>query len=176
MVAMDRRNVLKSLGLGSLGIAVGSTGYRVGAWWNQSAAAGYDTLSDSEVEIARAITDAMFPGEANVPNGMPNGVDAGVIEHLDDYLSSIDGQSSRLLRLVLHAIDDAAIFRDLQFRRFRYRQRADRTDILRAWDESTIVFRRKAFRGLKMVLAAGYCDHPDVLGAAGIQYGCGAPA
>lgn len=173
---MDRRTFLKWTGLGSLGLTIGSAGYRASTWWNQPAAPGYEVLSDSEAEIARAIADAMFPGEESNPDGMPNGVEAGVVDHLDEYLATIDAKASRLLRLLLHAIDDVAILSDMQFRRFRFRPRSERADILRVWDQSTIVFRRKAFRGLKMVLAGGYCDHPQVLGAAGIQFGCGAPA
>jgi len=172
---MDRREFLKWTGLGSLGLAVGSAGYRVSTWWNQPTATGREVLSAGEVEIARALADAMFPGESVPAGGMPNGVDAGVVEHLDRYLAGIGDDPSRLMRLVLHAVDDAAIFSDLSFRRFRYRPRDERTEILRAWDHSRIVFRRKAFRGLKMVLAAGYCNHPEVLGAAEIQYGCGVP-
>jgi len=173
---MDRRTFLKGTGLGSLGLTIGSAGYRVSMWWNQPAAPGYTVLSDSEAEIARAIVDAMFPGETSVPDGLPNGVEAGVVDHLDDYLATIDEDLSRLLRLLLHAIDDVALLSDLQFRRFRFRPRSERASILRAWDRSTIVFRRKAFRGLKMVLAGGYCEHPKVLKATGIEFGCGAAA
>ena len=160
-------------GLSGAAVTLGSTAYRVSGWWNQPSADSFTVLSESEVEIAGAMADAMFPGEPYVDAGMPNGAEAGVVEHLDQYLGSVDAHSSRLLRLLIHAIDDAAVLSDFRLTRFRHRPREQRIAILKAWDNSQITFRRKAFRSVKLIMAGGYCSHAGVLGAAGIDYQCG---
>ncbi|MFB6352258.1 MAG: twin-arginine translocation signal domain-containing protein [Bradymonadaceae bacterium] len=170
---MKRRDFLKLAGIGTVGAGLGSAAYRATGWWNQPSARGREILSADEVAITEAIVDAMFPGESMQPNGMPNGTDAGIVEHLDGYLAAIDAHSSRLMRLLLHLIDEGALVSDLTFRRFRYRSRKDRIAILKAWDNSEIVFRRKAFGGLKLILAGGYCTHETVLQVSGIHYTCG---
>lgn len=170
---MNRRDFLKATGLGGLVIGLGSTAYRVLGWWNQPAGSGYGVLSRDEVEILEAVADAMFPGEEYQEGGMPNGVEAGVVAHVDSYLAAIDGQVSRLLRMLVHLIDSHAAISDFRLRRFRDRPRDERIAILKAWDNSSILARRKGFRGLKLVLAGGYCTHPDVLGASGIRFRCG---
>lgn len=173
---MDRRTFLKLAGIGGATAGVGSAAMRVSSWWRQTSAAGFEVLSGTEVEIVRAMADAMFPGEEHTEDGLPNGAEAGVVEHLDQYLAAIDARSGNLLRMLIHLIDEAALVSDLRFRRFRYRPREQRIAILKAWDNSSIVFRRKAFRGLKIVLAGGYCNDPKVLAAAGIDYKCGGTA
>jgi len=166
---------LKLAGLGTLGAGLGSMAYRASGWWNQPSAEGREVLSATEVAITEAIADAMFPGVA-AADGLPNGAETGVVTHLDGYLAAIDARSSRLMRLLLHAIDEAAVVSDLAFRRFRHRSREERIAILKAWDNSGIVVRRKAFRGLKLILAGGYCTDRRVLRATGIHYSCGGPA
>lgn len=173
---MNRRDFLKMAGVSGVAASLGSVIYRASHWWNQPSAASYDVLSREEVEIARAIGDALFPGEDYMQGGMPNGVDAGVVEHLDGYLAAVNPDSSRLLRLLFHAIDDVAILSDFGFTRFRNRPREERIAILKAWDNSKIAFRRKAFRGLKLILAGGFCSHPEVRQAIGMHFRCGGPA
>lgn len=172
---MRRRAFLKWAGIGTAGAGLGTTAYRVSGWWNQPSADAYRVLSADEAAITEAMADAMFPGDPG-DGGMPNGADAGVVAHLDGYLATIDQRSSRLMRMVLHLIDEAAMATDLTFRRFRHRKRHERIAILKAWDNSGIVFRRKAFRGLKLILAGGYCTNDGVLQATGIHYTCGGPA
>ena len=172
---MQRRDFLKLAGIGTLTAGLGSTAYKVSGWWNQPSAEGYEVLSAEEVAITAAIVDAMFPGEEH-PGGLPNGVEAGVVGHLDGYLGAIDERSSQLMRMLIHGIDEISTFSDLRFRRFRARPREQRIAILKAWDNSGIVLRRKAFRGLKLILAGGYCTNADVLRSTGIHYSCGSPA
>lgn len=170
---MRRRSFLKLAGLGTIVSGIGSMGYRVVDWWNQPTADGAAVLSSEERSIARAVADAMFPGEEFLDGGMPNGVDAGIVEDLDEYLAAIDQRSSRLLRMLLHLIDEMAIPRGLRFQRFRARSRDERIAILKTWDNSSLMVRRKAFRSLKLIMAGGYCNHEDVLEAAGIDFRCG---
>ena len=90
----------------------------------------------------------------------------------DDYLTTIDEIPANLLRALLHAIDDIAVLAGGAGARFRFRPRTEREAILRAWDDSPFAPRRRAFFGLKILLAMGYTESPAVIAAAGWDYGC----
>lgn len=172
IAAMNRRDFLKLSGIGTLMAGFGATLYRVKDWIGQRAADGYAVLSREEAAIAQSIADAMFPGEPYLDQGLPNGNDVGVVEHLDQYLASIDDRSSQLLRMLLHLVDDVSFLVGLGMAPFHERSRSERIEILRAWDNSSIAIRRKGFRGLKLVLAAGYCTNARVLEAADVDFQC----
>lgn len=168
---MNRRQFLILGGVSSTALFVGSTAYRIGAvWWDQSADPDHRVLSTREAEIADAIADAMFPGDHL---GMPNGTDVGVVATFDDYLAALHPQKTNLLRLLLHAIDEMAIFDGLDLKPFRHRSRDERRAILAKWDGSGLTARREAFLGLKVIFAMGYCEAPEVVRSAGIDYECG---
>jgi hypothetical protein len=169
---MNRRKFLTLAGLSTIAATCGSTVLRVGSWWDQDAAVAYQSLSEQEAGIAAAIVDALFPGDAGSPP-MPNGVELGVVEGFDAYLAGIDPMSADMLRMLLHAIDDMAVFSDFGLTRFHKRPRHERIAILREWDNSGLMIRRSGFRALKFALGNHYCNHPDVLRAAGIHYSCG---
>jgi hypothetical protein len=172
---MNRRNFLKLAGLGTAAATVGSAAFRLGYWWNQVPGADFQVLSDEEAAITAAIADALFPGDVGAPP-MPNGVDVGVVEKFDKYLANLDETSADALRLLVHAIDDMAIFVGLGMTRFHKRSRKERIEVLDAWDTSSLMVRRSGFRALKYALSNQYCNHPDVLRAAGIHYSCGGVA
>lgn len=172
---MNRRSFLKLAGLGSVAAGLGTVASRVAVWWDQAAGADYQELSLTEAKITGAIVDAMFPGD-RFDGGIPNALDTHVIEKFDHYLYRVDARSSNLLRVLLHTIDEMSIFSDFGLTRFHKRPREERIAILKAWDNSSITVRRKAFRGLKLLLAGGYCTDQKVLGAAGIHFTCGGPA
>jgi hypothetical protein len=168
---MQRREFIKVSGLSAVAVATGSMAYRVGGvWWDQESAAHLQVLSADEARVVAAMADAMFPEDGW---GMPNGAGAGVVEALDDYLSAIDEATANLLRLLIHAIDDMAIMRGFGMTRFHKRTREERIAILGSWDSSSSSIRRGAFQGLKFVMCMGYCEHPEVLRAAQIDYSCG---
>lgn len=168
---MHRRTFLKVTGIGSTAAVAGALAYRVGGvWWEQGAAENFQALSAHEAKIARAIADAMFPGDHL---GMPNGVQAGVVEALDDFMASVDTQTANLLKFFLHAIDEMAVLSNFGMTRFHRRPREQRIKILQAWEQSMLATRRMAFQGLKFVMATGYCESPAVLQAAGIVFSCG---
>ena len=159
-------------GLSTASVMAGSAIYRVRtAWWDQEVSDSYRMLSAREAAIAEAMADAMFPGDQL---GMPNGTDVAVVETLDGYLGAINSHTANLLRLLLHAIDEMAVVSGLKMRRFHRRPRHERVAILNAWDTSMIGVRREAFRGLKLLLSMGYCESPEVIRAAGLDYQCGA--
>lgn len=168
---MNRRQFLLTTGVSSLGVILGTALYRVGGvWWDQRPAAKYQRLSELEGKIAEAIADALFPGDSR---GMPNGREVGVVEAFDDYLGAIDEGTAKLLKLLLHAIDEGAVPRGLSMRRFHRRLRSERIEILKNWENSRLEARSQAFLGLKLVFAMGYCESPRVIRAAGIDYECG---
>jgi hypothetical protein len=129
-------------------------------------------LSDEEAAITASIADALFPGDVGSPP-MPNGIEVGVVEKFDAYLAGLDEASADGLRILLHAIDDMAVFGDLSLARFHKRPRNERIAALEVWENSGMMVRRSGFRALKYVLSNQYCNHPDVLAAAGIHYSCG---
>ncbi len=154
-----------------MGLAVGSLAGRIGlSWWDQKSAGDYRVLSPLEGRISRAIADAMFPGDHL---GMPPAEDVDVVDTLDTYLAAIPPHKANLLRLLLHAIDEMAVVSDFGLTRFHRRPRPERIEILNAWDDSRIGARREAFEGLKLIMAMGYCESPEVIEAAGIDYECG---
>ena len=168
---MKRRSFLILGGLSTTGLLVGSTAYRVGAvWWDQEAASDYRVLSEGEAVIAASIADALFPGDHL---GMPRGSQVGVVSTLDGYLAAIDEKKTNLLRLLLHAIDDMAVIKGFGMTRFHRRPLEERIEILNAWDGSRLNARREAFQGLKIIMTMGYCESPQVIRAAGIDYECG---
>lgn len=175
---MKRRDFLKLAGVGSIATALGSGAYCISGWWNQTTAESRHTLSTDEVTIVESILDAMFPGDSSAyqhANRLPNGLETDALDHFDHYLGQLDARSAKLMRLLLHAIDDIAFFRGLKFQRFRHRDRPERIRILKAWDESNLGIRRSAFRAMKMALAGGYMRSPQVKRAAGIDFACRHP-
>jgi hypothetical protein len=173
---MERRDFLKIAGVGSVAAFVGAGVYRLTGWWRQPTASARKMLSRSEVSITEAILDAMFPGDSEAyPSAerLPNGCDTDALSHFDRYLARLDQRSANLMRLLLHAIDEVAFFRGLKLHRFRRRTRDERIRILKNWDESNLGVRRSAFRAMKMALAGGYLNDPQVKLAADISFGCG---
>lgn len=170
---MDRRTFLKTAGFSSAALLFGGIAFRVGGfWWDQQPAERYKVLSGHEARVVQTIADAMFPGDDQQPHPMPNGAQVGLVEYFDDYLDSVPPLTSKLLRVLVHAIDDMSVISDFGMKRFHLRPRDERIAILNAWDTSLIDVRRSAFRSIKLILGMGYCEHPDVLRAAGIQFSC----
>lgn len=165
---MNRRTFLKALG-GTGAAIVGVIGLRIGGfWWDQTPATKMKFLSGHEVLIVQAMSEAMFPGDL----GMPAGNQVGLPDFVDHYLAGISATTANLLRLLLHAIDDMAIFSDMGVTRFHLRPLEDRIEILAAWDNSWLGPRRGAFTSLKLIFGMGYCEHPAVIKAAGLDYSC----
>lgn len=168
---MKRRTFLLVGATSTATLLSGGAALRVStAWWDQPPSQRHRVLSRKEAAIVEAIAEAMFPGD---DRGMPSGDDVDVVGTADEYLASIPSQKSRLLRALLHAIDELAMFSNLGMKPFHRRPVSERIDILNAWDDSLWGMRREAFSGLKMILSMGYCESPRVLRAAGIDYECG---
>ena len=169
---MQRRTFLKGLG-GAGGLLLGGVIWRVGGfWWDQSATTGMKVLSQHEVVIVQTIAEAMFPGDL----GMPAGNRVGMPEFFDTYLAGIAPGTANLLRVLLHSIDDMALFADFGSTRFHLRPLEERIAILQAWHDSWLTPRRGAFASIKMIMGMGYCESALVIQTAGIDYSCGETA
>jgi len=165
----NRRQFVKYVAIGG-GLGLLGGGARIYSWFDNERAPNYKILSADEVEIVNSIADAMFPGD-DWDNPLPKGSQVGVVELFDDYLAAIDRPTANLLRVLLHAIDDFPLS---TFARFRTRPLNERIEILDAWDQSSIPERRGSFRSIKLLFSTAYCEHPKVLSAMGIRFGCGA--
>jgi hypothetical protein len=169
---MHRRTFLKLGGFSTVGLAFSGLAYRIGGfWWDQTSSPELRVMSNEEADILGAIADTMFPGE-DFPGGMPAATQAGIVEFFDDYLAAIDEQTSKLLRLLLHTIDDVAVFADFGATRFRLRPQAEREEILSAWGRSWFSARRGAYNSLMIMITMGYAEHPAVIESAGFDYRC----
>lgn len=175
---MDRRTFLKRAGFGTTALTLGALGWRIGGvWWRQPAAPKLRALSEEEALIVGAIAEALFPGDPNASPPIPNALEVGVVHFFDELLvTTLAGQSADLVRLLLHAIDDGAVLADASMTRFHRRPHAERVEILRAWETSYLAARRGAYDSIKIFMAMGYCEHPDVLASLGITYSCGGVA
>lgn len=175
MEKMNRRKFLKASGASATALAFGGTAWRVGGvWWDQPPASEFRVLSPAEVRISDAIADAIFPGEDFGVDPIPSGTEAGVTQFLDEMLAEVlDEVTANAVRLLLHAIDEMAIFTDWRLARFHRRPLEQRVALLRAWEESYFSVRRGAFSAIKLFMSMGYCENPRVLSAMGIHYTCG---
>lgn len=172
---MNRREFLKVGGFGAASLAFAGLGIRVaGFWWDQAAAPGFAVLSADENRILQAFADALFPGE-DEGRGMPNGTLVGVPAYFDRYLAILDTRTRALLRLLIHALDDASTVWDGSMTRFHQRPRAERQAIITTWDTSFFSARSGAMRSLKLITSMAYCEHPDVIAACGWEYRCWRP-
>ncbi len=169
----NRRTFFKGAAAASV-VAVAGGAWRVGAWWDQEAAAGFRILSHQEVLISDAIAEALFPGEQGAVRIIPSGPELGLTKYLDDLLvEMLDEVTGNAIRVLMHALDEMAILGGGgSVSRFHKRGLEERIAILKAWDGSSLSARRSVFSALKLFYAMGYCEHPEILGAMQIEYSC----
>lgn len=162
-----RRQVLATSAAVAAATVAVSAG-RVASWWDRDAAAGYEALSEKEVAIVEALSDAMFP-----PGGDPplSGTEAGLARYFDGILAAMDPPTDKLLRLLLRALDDWAFLGS--GRSYAKLPLEERTETLRGWATHDSHHVRGAVAGMLVFLGMGYCGHPDVKAAAGWVFPCG---
>ncbi|QED27936.1 hypothetical protein FRD01_11950 [Microvenator marinus] len=135
--------------------------------WDEAPGAGFKVLTDEEALITRALAGGIFPGDQTMPSGENLGLD----HFFDEYLAVIPRQTATLLRILIRSIDRMAMY-DFGGR-LHTRNILERVEVVEAWDQSSSGIRRTIFQSIKVLLAMGYFEHPDVLRAAGIEYECG---
>lgn len=170
---MNRRTFIKGLGITG-GVVLGVGAARAAIWWDQASASGYRILSEDEVLISDAIAQALFPGEQGAMRRLPDAVELGATRFLDDLLvEMLDETMGNALRVLMHAIDEMAIFGgEGSAARFHKRSLEERIAILKAWDSSLSSTRRSVFSALKIFYAMAYCEHPALIEAMGFDYSC----
>lgn len=162
-----RRQVLATTAAVAAATTVVGAGH-VASWWDRDPAEGWLALSPQEIGLVDALAEAMYP-----PGGTPalSGKEAGLARYFDGVMHAMDPPTDKLLRLLLHALDDwAFVSAGLPYAQLPLEAR---TDKLRVWlhDESHHI--RGAISGLMVFLGMGYCGHPDVKQAAGWIFPCG---
>ncbi len=162
-----RRQVLATSAAVATATVAVSAGH-VASWWDRDAAAGFLALSPQEVAIVEGLAEAMFP-----PGGDPplSGKEAGLAHYFDGIMAAMDSPTDKLLRLLLHALDDWAFFEaGLPYAQLPLDSRMDK---LQGWMSHESHHVRGALSGLLVFLGMGYCGHPDVKSAAGWVFPCG---
>ncbi len=164
---ITRRQVLAtSAALATATVAV-SAG-RVASWWDRDPAEGWLALGPHEVELVDALAEAMFP-----QGGTPflSGKDAGLARYFDGIMAVMDSPTDKLLRLLLHALDDWAFLEvGTPYARLPLEARIERLQLWLRHDSHLV---RGALNGLVIFLGMGYCGHPEVKAAAGWIFPCG---
>lgn len=163
---ITRRMVLATSTL--MAAAAGAGVARVGSWWGAPASPSFDCLTSLEADLIDAIAEAYFP-----PGGTPalSGKDAGISRYLDSLFALMDEPTPTLLRMLLHALDDAA--RVTRFGGLLALSIEERGEFLRSWTQSDSHLVRGAIGGLLTFVGTAYCGHPEVREACGWQFPCG---
>ena len=130
-------------------------------------AAGAFVLSVEELAIVRSLAEVMFPGAPLPKDGVQAQVAEGVDRLLYEYLG--DPHSSAL-RYVLRAVEWGTLAsRGARFSALSVEVRAQ---VLDKWADPTVLPRRVALDGLKLLMGMAYFRDPDVLDAIGWRVGC----
>lgn len=166
-VGITRRQVLAASAAvgGAAVVGAGATGLR---WWDRPPGHDLKVLSAEEYALVQAVGEAWMP-----PGGEPaiSGAEARVGDFFDDVLVTMPAEQRRLLKLLLHALDERTI--PMHFSRFVNLDLATRTEVLGGWMDSSIYLERQAVGALLVLLAMGYTVHPEVSSFFSPMFGCG---
>lgn len=130
-------------------------------------APGAFVLSVEELAVVRALAEVMFPGAPLPKDGVQAEVAEGVDRLLFEYLG--DPHSSAL-RYVLRAVEWGTLAS--RGARFSALSADVRAQVLDRWADPTVLPRRVALDGLKLLMGMAYFRDPDVLDAIGWRVGC----
>jgi hypothetical protein len=125
-------------------------------------------LSQEELEVVVAISEAMFPGgEISI-----SGLEAGVPLEVDRILAEVLDETAVMgFRAVLRSIEWGSYASRL--RRFSRLSIADRCEVLDVWAAPSVLARRVASDALKAVLGMAYFGSPAVQAEIGWRALCG---
>lgn len=165
---LTRRRLLKlGVGLGGVALLLGGGGSWLLA--DRPARAGLKVLSDGEASFVEALADALFP--AGNPLGVPaSAVD--VVGGADAYIAGMLPRDRKGLRALLRAIEQWPRMSMESTRRFSELDVPARVEVLRAFDDSSVVERRLLGSLLRTLVAVSYFDDARVLAALSFTAGC----
>lgn len=130
-------------------------------------APGAFVLSVEELQVVRALAEVMFPGKPLPKDGIEAKVAEGVDRLLFEYLG--DPHSSAL-RYVLRAVEWGTLAS--RGARFSALSPDVRAQVLDRWADPTVLPRRVALDGLKLLMGMAYFRDPAILDAIGWRVGC----
>lgn len=164
---ITRRHVLAATGALGAAVVVAS-GAAVVRWWDRPPGAGLKTLSEDEHAFVQAMAEAWMP-----PGGEPaiSGAEARVGDFLDELLVTMAPTQTRLLKLLMHALDARTV--PLHLASYQHLPLATRTEVLRGWRASSLYPERQAVAALLALIAFGYETHPEVSRVFAPMFGCG---
>lgn len=164
---MRRRTFLKwTAGVAAtLGAAGG--GLWVLLFGNRGAAPGRKILSRSEMRMAHALAEALFPpGTALVHDARRT----HLAERVDEHLATMPGRERRYVRAGLRAIEYASVA--LHGSRFSRLSLDERIAALRAEERSEIYARHTALVAMKGIFGLVFFEIDEVRASLGWSLGC----
>lgn len=166
-MGITRRQVLAATAAlgGAAAVGAGTTAVR---WWDRPPGKDLETLSDAEHAFVQSVGEAWMP-----PGGEPaiSGAEARVGDFIDDVLVTMPAEQRRLLKLLIHALDERTV--PLHLSRYVNLDLATRTEVLSGWLDSSIFLERQAVSALLVLIAMGYTSHPEVAKHFSPMFGCG---
>jgi len=154
---LSRRTLLKTGLFGAGVVVVGSIGLQLrGTRARQVPDTGLACLSAEEFAVLTAVADRVCPAAGD---GAPGALALGVPAKLDQWLAAyLDEENQTGVRIVLAALESALVGALFAERLTPFTQLApeEQDEVLRAWKDSSVGFRRTAFRALSSMVAALY--------------------
>ena len=123
-------------------------------------------LTNSEARTVRALGQTFYPrgNELGV-----DGIDAGVTEYIDGYLSRLAVWERTKVRALFAVIEyGPAIASGDRSRRFSACGFEERLEYLEVWENSAIHFRRMAYKALRYLMGLAYLSSGAVAEKLGI--------
>lgn len=135
------------------------------------AAPSHRLLSDDEFVLVTAIADGLFPP------GNPLGVagnEVAVAEEVDRLLATeLDPEMRLVFRYLIRGLDLGTVAS--RGRSFAALDTEARADVMRVWSDSSVVPRRMAFEGIKLVVGMAFMNDPKIVAATGWEFSCWRP-
>jgi hypothetical protein len=153
---ITRRHLL-ALSAASTAAAAVATGGLVSQWWDQPAERPYTVMNASEAAFIRAWAGAAYPATTAIPMA---GDTAGLDRFFDEMLSTMPADTARLLRLLIHALDNASVLTDGA--PFSSLPATTQARCFEDWIHSDIDPARSATQSLVLLVGMGWSTHPMV--------------
>jgi hypothetical protein len=130
---------------------------------------GLRTLAPREAAFVAAAADALFPTGGAVT---PSGVDAGVPEYIDRWVSAVPARVRLLMRLLFVLVEHATLVLPAPgprgWRRFSSLSHEQQVAALDGWRGSRLFPRRVVFLALRSTISMAYFADPTVLRQLGL--------
>lgn len=165
---MITRRQLLALGAAVAAVPVLGAGGALWSWWDQPAEDPHTHLSADEAAFLVALGEAAWPATTTIPLG---GGEARLDRFMDAVLGGMPADLRQQLRLLLHALDHAAL--PSQLGTFQGLEAPQRQLVLRSWLDSELMELRQAASSVVILLGMGYTTHPEVAPWFATMYGCG---